>query len=253
MIGASFASFINVAASSKGSIWKNISRRSSVCEKCGKSLHHWELIPVFGWLFLQGKCSVCKERISTFHPVSELLLGGAFVILYLNYLDQPLSLVLFSCVTLGLYFIAVYDVFRRKIPNVFIFPLIIVAAIIRFTNWSMIPEYFGGALLYFSFFFLINVLTVTGLFPGVKKGSKGFGWGDSKFAIFLGLLLGFRGSTISLSLAIFAGGVIGAILMLSGSKRGTKIPFAPFLSLGSFIALVWYEEIWDVLMSYFLI
>ena len=36
----------------------------SHCTKCGKQIKWYDLVPVFSYLFLFGKCRNCKEKIS---------------------------------------------------------------------------------------------------------------------------------------------------------------------------------------------
>ena len=71
------------------------------------------------------------------------------------------------------------------------------------------------------------------------------GFGDVKFAFLMGLILGFPGIAIALYIAFLTGAIIGCILIVWKKKKlsGTKIPFGPFLVLGTIISLFFGEQL----------
>ena len=62
--------------------YENIAIERSHCTKCGATIKWYDLIPVFSYLFLLGKCRNCKEKISIIYPTIELTNGLAYVGLY---------------------------------------------------------------------------------------------------------------------------------------------------------------------------
>ena len=50
----------------------------SRCQKCGHQIRWYENIPIVSYLFLGGKCSACKTRISLRYPLVELVTGALF-------------------------------------------------------------------------------------------------------------------------------------------------------------------------------
>lgn len=80
LLGLLVGSFTNVL------IWRlprgeSIAFPPSHCPKCGHPLAVIDLIPLFSWLSLGGKCRYCKEPISARYPIIELISGiGYFVI-----------------------------------------------------------------------------------------------------------------------------------------------------------------------------
>ena len=66
---------------------KGIVTPRSRCPKCEHALAWYDNIPVFGWLWLRGKCRYCKEPISMQYPLVEatvaLMFGGLFVVYYM--------------------------------------------------------------------------------------------------------------------------------------------------------------------------
>ena len=82
IFGIIFGSFFNVVGYR---LPKNesIISPNSYCPKCKKKLGFFELIPLFSYIFLLGKCKRCKNKISFLYPLFELLTGVLFVTCYL--------------------------------------------------------------------------------------------------------------------------------------------------------------------------
>ncbi len=256
VLGLVFASFVNVAAGGKKSPAANIFRKHSVCDKCGKTLVWWELIPVVSWLLLRGRCSKCKKPISIFHPISELILGLSVAGIFWVYSGDLLNLIFYSTLIIILYFFAVFDFDKRLVPNIYLFPLIALLVIYRIVLWAVLkqsPEDFVlGGIIYPAIFTLFIGAGYYGLLPGVKRGVLGFGWGDVKLAIFIGLGIGLKLVIVSFFGAVFSGALVGVILLLIKRKRGLKMPFVPFMFLGTVIAIVFGREIISWLLSFYL-
>jgi prepilin signal peptidase PulO-like enzyme (type II secretory pathway) len=68
----------------------------SACPACGTKLTWRENIPVFGWLFLRGRCRFCRSRISAEYPLVETLVGGLWMLMYLLYYATPPHFKLFG-------------------------------------------------------------------------------------------------------------------------------------------------------------
>ena len=74
-------SFLNVC------VWRfprqlsPIKGRSS-CPRCGHALSPGDLVPVFSWLFLRGKCRYCHRPISRRYPLTEALTGLVFLLCF---------------------------------------------------------------------------------------------------------------------------------------------------------------------------
>lgn len=87
-LGACVGSFLNVVVyrlPRAASWWegiKSLVHPPSHCPKCGKALAWYDNIPVFGWLFLKGKCRYCGQLISPRYPTVEAICGGLFVLYY---------------------------------------------------------------------------------------------------------------------------------------------------------------------------
>ncbi len=80
VIGTLFGSFFTLAVYRIPKKIDIISKHS-FCPKCGHKLGFLELIPVFSYLFLGGKCKNCKEKIRPRYFILEILSGITFVLI----------------------------------------------------------------------------------------------------------------------------------------------------------------------------
>ncbi len=81
-LGACVGSFLNVV------VWRlprgeSLIRPPSHCPNCNHLLAWRDNIPVFGWIFLGGKCRYCRSPISPKYPIIEAITGLLFVIYYI--------------------------------------------------------------------------------------------------------------------------------------------------------------------------
>lgn len=84
ILGAFFGSFFTLAIY-RIPLNKNITHERSFCPNCNHKLGAIDLIPVFSYIFLGGKCRYCKEKIRIRYFLLEILSGTVFVLIYLSY------------------------------------------------------------------------------------------------------------------------------------------------------------------------
>ncbi len=247
IIGLCFGSFLNVLVYR---LPKNLSitRPSSRCPQCGKTLGALELIPVLGYLLLKGRCRDCKAGIGIRYPLVELLTGLLFGVTYIFY---GLTLEFFIYITLLflLFAITQIDLKHRIIPNslvgiglviglVFYLPHLlsfIVTVPGALVSERPVHEALGGMLLGGGIMLVIFL---------VSRG--GMGAGDIKLMALIGLYVGLRGTAAVLMLGFFFGAITGVAFMVTGKlTRKDALPFAPFLSLAALIQVLWGDQIWD--------
>jgi leader peptidase (prepilin peptidase)/N-methyltransferase len=77
VFGAMIGSFLNVV------LWRvprgeSIVTPGSHCPHCDTPLHAVDLVPVFSWLALRGRCRYCGTHISARYPLVELATAVAF-------------------------------------------------------------------------------------------------------------------------------------------------------------------------------
>lgn len=253
-IGLFVGSFLNVLAD-RLPREESVVRGRSHCEKCGKDLAWYDLIPLFSFIFLKGNCRYCGTRLSWYYPAVELTTGALFVITAFFVLDnfqfspplqgfegQAISLIYYLFIVSSLIVVFFADLKYGIIPDKIIIPAILISGLYLFMiHNSLFPIHFLsglGACLFF-----------LALYLGTK--GKGMGFGDVKFAFLMGLILGFPDIVISLYIAFLTGAIAGCILIIWGRKKlvGTSIPFGPFLAIGTFLAMFWGEYILQKITS----
>ncbi len=150
--------------------------------------------------------------------VSGLVLGG----LGWQY-GLSRSWFLYSSSYAFLMIITLIDLKYRLILNIIVYPAIMTVAVLGDDKLSLM---LGGALA-FAVFFITAWLR-----PG------DVGAGDVKLAVLFGLAFGFPDVLWALLIGIGLGGVVSIVMLLT--HRGglkSRIPYAPFLCLGAWIAL----------------
>ncbi len=215
---------------------------------CQNQLRWYELIPVFSFLGLGGRCRSCKTKISIQYPLVELACGIIFGLLFYKFQNIFLEDTLAFSLTYAYYaaafslllVVATYDLKHKIIPDA----LSLILGILTFTGLFLFssdaPSVFFPhlpSLMEFSAGFLIAVPFA--LFWLVSKG-KWMGLGDAKLAIGLGWLLGIGEALSGAVVAFWIGAVVGITLVVFSRKHGMKseIPFAPYLVLGAFLAFI---------------
>ncbi len=224
----------------------------SHCTSCQNSLKPWHNIPLFSWLFLRGKCSFCKAKISAQYPIIELLSGIIFLALALKFgFSFPTILIAFSFLTLlGLSMID----FRYKMVPDSLNLLALTFAVFGAWSLSGIATNFQNALLFAGGFtllrFAISYMLTSSAHRHAKKTvtswSKNYhtypfieamGEGDIMVGATMGALLGVKLTLV----AIFFSALLALPVMLfvmKKSKEEQRVPFVPFLAMATFIVYI---------------
>ena len=235
ILGIIIGSFLNVCIY-RIPADKSIVTGPSSCQSCGARLSVIDLVPVFSWLLLGGKCRHCKAHVSPQYPAIELLTGVLFVLLYLK-LDISWNLLIYAALTALLIVISMIDLKHMMIPD----GLIITGLIIGIAKLvvTIFTGYFDSWLSYVIGFFAggLPLLLIALICAYVLK-KEAIGGGDIKLMAMAGLITGWKLIAVAYLTGIVAGALISIILMATKiKKRGDEIPFGPFLSLGIVISI----------------
>lgn len=227
IVGTIFGSFYNVVGYRipKG---ESILYPSSHCTKCNHKLKPFELIPIFSFIFLGGKCSKCKDKISFFYPIFELLTGLAFAISYVVF-GWSLEC-LYSIIFLSMLIIVIISDYQTMIipDSILVFFSLILAFIKYFIGGI---ETVGISLLHaIAAFIFMLLLKLLGDFLFKKESMGG---GDIKLLAVFGFVLGFPLSITSVFLSAFIALPISLIILKL--KNSHEIPFGPFLAIAAII------------------
>ena len=231
LFGLTIGSFLNCIIY-RLKVGKTFLRGHSFCPYCKHKLVWYDLIPVFSFLMLKGKCRYCQKPISIQYPLVELTTAILFILLFNS--QNLLNTGYLLLITSFLIIIFVYDLKHYIIPDKVIFPAILTSFLFLFTTNSLlvnaILSAFGASL-----FFLLIYLISQG---------QWMGFGDVKLSFLIGLHLGFPNILVALFSAFFTGAIIGLILIAQSKKTlKSKVPFGPFLVFGTFLATLYGESI----------
>ncbi|MBP1930228.1 prepilin peptidase [Ammoniphilus resinae] len=226
------SSFLNVVAIRipKG---ESIVFPASHCVHCKHPLKPHDLVPVFSYLLLKGRCRYCQTKISPVYLLGEVFTTCVFVFAFYQigwnqelWIAIPLMALLTT--------ITISDLLYKIIPNkvnLFFFVLFALIHVIYrplpFTDY-LIGVIAGGGLL-----LLIAI---------ISRG--GMGGGDIKLMAVVGLAIGWKLTLLSFFLASLIGGIIGVLLLaIKVVKRKEPIPFGPFLALGIWLSYFYGNEL----------
>ena len=122
ILGSCIASFINVLIYRIPRDLDFVNGRS-FCPSCHNTLKPYDMIPVFSWLFLKGKCRFCKEPISPRYPLIELCGGLLAMLCFYRYGFTWMTLVSFVLAMI-LLTITMIDFDTMTIPNGLVIALV---------------------------------------------------------------------------------------------------------------------------------
>lgn len=241
LFGISIGSFLNVVID-RLPFEESIIAGRSHCDFCKKTLAWYDLIPLFSFVFLRGRCRDCHSRLSLQYPLIEILTGLAFVAIFLieqrsmqfSYTQFMLDLCLIAS-GISLFMMDVkYTILSDKV--LLVATLCIGIKIVLTSPLSLLPLLGIGVV---SSFPLLLLFIFT-------KG-RGMGFGDVKLAGVMGFLLGFPLIIVAYYVAFLTGALYAIILIMLGKKKfkGSTIAFGPFLLLATVVTALWGNILWQ--------
>lgn len=228
IIGLCVGSFLNVC------IYRipreeSISFPPSHCTSCGYELKFFDLVPVFSYILLRGKCRKCSEKISIQYPLVELVNGIIYSGLYLRF-GYTVDFFKFALLTSLLLVIGIIDFKTKYVYRGTTITGAVIGTGFLIFDWITIKEfpidYFFGAIIGFAIIYII--VKVTG----------GMGEGDIEIAAICGLFLGIKSILLVLFLSFIFGGIIAILILILKLKgRKDEIAFGPYIVLGAMVTI----------------
>lgn len=208
-------------------------RPRSNCMACSAPIAWYDSVPLVSYLLLRGKCRSCGAKIGLVYPAVELASGVLIAACVLEFgLTFEAAIAAFFCCVLVA--ISAVDIAHRIVPDRIVLPataIVLVAQTVREPSVEWILAAFGASLF---------------LFLAVLVYPAGMGMGDVKLALLMGAALG-KLVSVALMVAMLAALVPGLYLLARHGQAARKmgIPFAPFLAIGSIVALFWGDALYD--------
>lgn len=240
ILGAVFGSFLNCL------IYRIHKEKSilgrSFCISCNKTLEFWDLIPIFSYIFLRGKCRHCKSKFSIEHFLVEFILGSLFVFGYWFFFvsnfwtfgNLIISYIFYLILVLILSFIFIYDLKYYLIVDIVVYLGIFLSIIFGLIIGKNIYSILYGIILGLCFF---------GAQYLISKG-RWLGSGDILLGVLMGSLLGLKITIVALMICYFTGSIIGVFfLILKKKKMESRIPLGPFIAFATLVCFLFGEQL----------
>lgn len=221
----------------------------SMCTHCHHQLTAADLIPVFSYIWLRGRCRYCHKPIQD-TPLAELLVPVVFIVSYIwwpytftsVWSSGNIYFYLWLAMAVGFVILALYDVCWLILPDKVVFPLIglaFIEVVIRATVFgggvAAVADASWGA------------VCLSGLFWVLYAASRGrwIGFGDVKLAVAIGLLVG---GPINAVLVLFIASLVGTafavpLLARRQATATTRLPFGPLLIVATIVVMLFGSSI----------
>jgi len=249
IFGAVIGSFLNVCI-------HRIPRNESCvcpgsrCPSCKKPIPWHDNIPLLSYIMLKAKCRFCHGKISFRYFAVELISALSFLLLFANFGFSPVFWI-YSLLTFSLIVVTFIDLEFQIIPDRISIVGIFLGIILSIAfptlqasfNWrnallnSVAGVLVGGGLIY-----------LAGFLGQLAFKKESMGGGDVKLMAMLGAFLGWKLAVLIFFLAPFFGAPIG--IYVKFIKKQDIIPYGPFISLASFITMLWGHKILSLLLPY---
>jgi leader peptidase (prepilin peptidase)/N-methyltransferase len=228
LLGIIIGSFLNVciARIPEG---LSIVSPASRCPNCGNAIKAYDNVPVFGWLWLRGKCRACKHPISAMYPIVEFTTGLLFVVAYLEFgiTQAAIKWLFFTCLIIVL---TVTDLRVRILPDLVNWPGLVVglffALLIPIRDEATLglslalfhrtppPRFMGLLDAVLGALFGSMLLWGAAALYKVVRGREGMGLGDVKMMAMVGAFLGLRGAFLTILLGTLLGSLVGVAIIV---------------------------------------
>ena len=234
VLGAVVGSFLNVVIYRlpRG---ESLVSPGSHCPGCGGAVRAYDNVPLVSWVALRGRCRACRTRISARYPAVEAATAVLFAAAAIRF-GLVAELGAYLVLVAALVAVAAVDLEHYIVPRKIIYvaavlacPFLVAQVVVGGDPRRLVDAAIAGAASF----------AVLGLVHMVQP--EGMGFGDVRLAGLDGALLGFLGlgeAAVGLFLGVAAGALAGVVLVALGRSAKTKLPFAPFLAVGTVAAVL---------------
>ena len=231
-----------------------VPRRESVntppsrCGSCGLRLGPLDLVPVFSWLALRGRCRQCRAPIGIDPMVIELTNAGLYVLMAIRFEDMRAAIPAY-CILMSVLLAQTWiDLKTKRLPREITYTGVVLGAIALTIAAVVLDE---PERIWMMALGAVIALATMWLIYAVSRG--GMGDGDVRLAPLLGMYLGWLNPGIVLPGLFFgfiAGAVVGVAMMaVDRAGRRTQVPFGPFLALGTVVAIFVGQHFVDLVLA----
>ena len=227
---------------------ESVNAPPSRCGSCGLRLGPLDLVPVFSWLALRGRCRRCRAPIGIDPIVIELANATLYVLMAIRFDDTRAAIPAY-CILMSVLLAQTWiDLKTKRLPREITYTGIVLGAVALSVAAIVIDE---PERIWMMAVGAVIALATMWLIYAVSRG--GMGDGDVRFAPLLGMYLGWLNPGIVLPGLFFgflAGAVVGVVLMaFDRAGRRTAVPFGPFLAFGTVVAIFVGQHFVDLVLA----
>lgn len=240
VFGLVFGSFGNAWA------WRivhgeKITHGRSHCANCGHTLAAKDLVPLFSYLALKGRCRYCKKPIARRYPLAELICALIFVSMLARF-DLSWTCLRFLILGFLLFVASLVDIDSMILPDGLLITAAVSSLIRLLEDVSSWKDMLIGGLAV-----SVPLLLIVLLMDKVLK-KESMGGGDIKLIAVLGLHFGALQTLFLLILACVTGLIIAAI-----RKKGKSdpFPFGPAIAIAAWITALCGSSVISAYLSLF--
>ena len=199
----------------------------SHCDFCHRNLKFYELIPVFSYIFLGGKCKSCGEKIGSDKFLTEILISSLSVFIFLKY-DLSIQSFLAIGIIIVATFIGIIDYKTGFIYNIDLFIILI---------FTIIFKLFLGENIFNSLKFSLGMGMI---FYALYKVTGMMGFGDVLYSFIMGIFANNLLDAFLIFKDAFVIGAVFSIILILLKKKNFKdsIAFGPFISIAIIIFIL---------------
>lgn len=237
LLGASIASFISVYVERGGEDKFFSKKNRSICKNCLRKLNFFELIPVFSYIFLRGKCRTCKTEIPKRLFVGELILGlwflFAFIYFFYSQSEYIFFVTLLSWLFGSVFFVLVLeDIDNMEVSQKYLHIFAAIGILMALVNFNLAGNIYEILLplLIFSPFWIIYFIN-----------HNWIGEADPYIFTALGLFFGTQFSISLFLYSVWFGAIYGIFYLLMVNKkieRNVAIPFIPIIFFSTLFIII---------------
>lgn len=145
LFGICIGSFLNVCIY-RLPTGESLTKQNSHCMTCGTPIKWYDLIPVFSWLFLRGKCRACGAKISGRYILVESLTGIIFTLTFMRFdvIEQGLIYPALICLFLAGMIVIGFEDFDTQEMTVGVLVYLVVMGTVTRILTTFFPNRIGG-------------------------------------------------------------------------------------------------------------
>lgn len=213
---------------------KEEKEKASHCMTCGAKIRPVDLIPVFSWIMLRGKCHSCGSRISPRYPIVESLNGLLYVLTFMV-LDINVKSII-TCVLMSLLICIGFidwdtkDIYLSMLAVILILTVPLHLFYSREYGDVTLKSRIIGAFIISVPFFIIGEVSRPIIKKKFGEDFRAIELGDTYLMFAAGAFLGTQAVIASTFIGIVAASIGG--LIVKHVTKDSKFAFGPFLSIG---------------------